>query len=140
MNEHLEVAKTIYTKQEFDILTGVHVVETTPIAQATGLPQVLQLLSDDININKLEMLLENADDLLELLENKADSTPSVVTDSNLVIPEEMLKYTDIKSKSIRISEGILKEFDKFSEKNKLYSKTALYNFALKEFIEKYSNE
>lgn len=132
MKEHLETAKEIYSKHELDVLTTPYIPNNT-LKETDNLYKITKLLSDKANLDNLNKLIKNADNLLNLLNDKDSKNIKL-----LIIPEEMLKYDDIKSKSIRISEGILKEFDDFCNKNKLYSKTALYNYALKEFIEKYN--
>lgn len=86
-------------------------------------------------IEKLKNLLENAEDLLALL-NK-EKTYDMHNINILSVPEELLKLNDVKLATIRISEKIEKDFNKLVAKNKLYSKTSLINLALLEFIEKY---
>lgn len=86
-------------------------------------------------IEKLKNLLENAEDLLALL-NK-EKTYDMHSINILSVPEELLKLNDVKLATIRISEKIEKDFNKLVAKNKLYSKTSLINLALLEFIEKY---
>ena len=49
------------------------------------------------------------------------------------LPKSNTKHT-----TMRINEIILDEFNKFSDKNKQYSKIDLVSQALKEFIEKYN--
>lgn len=85
------------------------------------------------DIIKLKKLLENADDLITLL-NKNENLYEF---NILQVPDELLKLKDIKISSVRISEKIEREFNELVAKNKLYSKTALLNMALLEFIEKY---
>lgn len=89
------------------------------------------------DIEKLKSLLENADDLLELL-NK-----NVVCDTDdiniLYVPDEFLKLEDVKVSSVRLSKKIEEQFNELVTKQKRYSKTSLLNLALMEFIEKYKS-
>lgn len=87
------------------------------------------------DIEKLKSLLENADDLLELL-NK-----NVVCDTDniniLYVPDEFLKLEDVKVSTVRLSKKIEEQFNEFVAREKRYSKTSLLNLALVEFIERY---
>lgn len=85
------------------------------------------------DIIKLKSLLENADDLLSLLNVKQEIEELHV----LEVPEELLKLYDVKISSLRISKAIEDRFNKFVDKNKKYSKTSLINMALVEFLDKY---
>lgn len=85
------------------------------------------------DIIKLKSLLENADNLLSLLNTKQEIEELHV----LEVPEELLKLYDVKISSLRISKAIEDRFNKFVDKNKKYSKTSLINMALVEFLDKY---
>lgn len=93
----------------------------------------LLFIPTENDIIKLKKLLENTDDLIALL-NKEEKIEEI---NILQVPEELLKLKDIKISSVRISENIEKQFNDLVAKNKLYSKTALMNMALLEFIDKY---
>lgn len=93
----------------------------------------LVFIPTENDIIKLKKLLENTDDLIALL-NKEEKNEEI---NILQVPEELLKLKDIKISSVRISENIEKQFNDLVAKNKLYSKTALMNMALLEFIDKY---
>lgn len=93
----------------------------------------LVFIPTENDIIKLKKLLENTDDLIALL-NKEEKIEEI---NILQVPEELLKLKDIKISSVRISENIEKQFNDLVAKNKLYSKTALMNMALLEFIDKY---
>lgn len=93
----------------------------------------LVFIPTENDIIKLKKLLENTDDLIALL-NKDKKIEEI---NILQVPEELLKLKDIKISSVRISENIEKQFNDLVAKNKLYSKTALMNMALLEFVDKY---
>lgn len=93
----------------------------------------LVFIPTENDIIKLKKLLENTDDLIALL-----SKEEKIEEINILqVPEKLLKLKDIKISSVRISENIEKQFNDLVAKNKLYSKTALLNMALLEFINKY---
>lgn len=131
LKEHLEIAKDIYTELEISILEGKEKME---ISVKKEVPQqVVEVFSIE-KIKALENLINHSDDLIALL-NKSD-LPNI--SNHLIIPNDLLQISDIKVKSIRISEKIEGDFNKFCDEFKQYSKTSLLNFALIEFMEKYS--
>ncbi len=86
---------------------------------------------------KLKNLLDNADDLLALLNGNHSLTDDMHEINVLEVPDELLKMYDVKISSLRLSKAIEDRFNKFVEKNKKYSKTSLINMALVEFLDKY---
>ena len=88
------------------------------------------------SVKALENLINHSDELLALL-NKKD-LPDIT--NHLIIPNDLLQISDIKVKSIRISEKIEADFNDFCDEFKQYSKTSLLNFALVEFMEKYKEQ
>lgn len=86
---------------------------------------------------KLKNLLDNADDLLSLLNGNYNISDEMHEINVLEVPDELLKMYDVKISSLRISKAIENRFNKFVEKNKKYSKTSLVNMALVEFLDKY---
>lgn len=79
--------------------------------------------------NKFLYLLDNIDELLKIGKRLED---------DLVIPKELLDMPSI-VKSMRVAKEISDEFDDFCSRHKNYSKIQILNFALKDFMEKYSN-
>ena len=106
--------------------------ETTFVIEEKEQNQIA-FIPTEKDIIKLKSLLENADDLLNLLNTKQEIEELHV----LEVPEELLKLYDVKISSLRISKAIEDRFNKFVDKNKKYSKTSLINMALVEFLDKY---
>ena len=106
--------------------------ETTLVTEEKEQNQIA-FIPTEKDIIKLKSLLENADDLLNLLNTKQEIEELHV----LEVPEELLKLYDVKISSLRISKAIEDRFNKFVDKNKKYSKTSLINMALVEFLDKY---
>ena len=106
--------------------------ETTLVIEEKEKNQIA-FIPTEKDIIKLKSLLENADDLLNLLNTKQEIEELHV----LEVPEELLKLYDVKISSLRISKAIEDRFNKFVDKNKKYSKTSLINMALVEFLDKY---
>lgn len=106
--------------------------ETTLVIEEKEQNQIA-FIPTEKDIIKLKSLLENADDLLSLLNTKQEIEELNV----LEVPEELLKLYDVKISSLRISKAIEDRFNKFVDKNKKYSKTSLINMALVEFLDKY---
>ncbi|MGL5644690.1 hypothetical protein [Cetobacterium sp.] len=106
--------------------------ETTLVIEEKEQNQIA-FIPTEKDIIKLKSLLENADDLLNLLNTKQEIEELHV----LEVPEELLKLYDVKISSLRISKAIEDRFNKFVDKNKKYSKTSLINMALIEFLDKY---
>lgn len=106
--------------------------ETTLVIEEKEQSQITFIPTEN-DIIKLKSLLENADDLLSLLNTKQEIEELHV----LEVPEELLKLYDVKISSLRISKAIEDRFNKFVDKNKKYSKTSLINMALVEFLDKY---
>lgn len=106
--------------------------ETTLVIEEKEQNQIT-FIPTEKDIIKLKSLLENADDLLSLLNTKQEIEELHV----LEVPEELLKLYDVKISSLRISKAIEDRFNKFVDKNKKYSKTSLINMALVEFLDKY---
>lgn len=106
--------------------------ETTLVIEEKEQNQIAFIPTEN-DIIKLKSLLENADDLLSLLNTKQEIEELHV----LEVPEELLKLYDVKISSLRISKAIEDRFNKFVDKNKKYSKTSLINMALVEFLDKY---
>lgn len=106
--------------------------ETTLVIEEKEQNQIAFIPTEN-DIIKLKSLLENADDLLSLLNAKQEIEELHV----LEVPEELLKLYDVKISSLRISKAIEDRFNKFVDKNKKYSKTSLINMALVEFLDKY---
>ena len=130
LKEHLQVAKGIYTELEFSILEGKEKME---ISVKKEVPQqVVEIFSIE-KMRALENLITHSDELLALLNKKSSQDIA----NHLIIPNDLLQIIDIKVKSIRISEKIEGDFNKFCDEFKQYSKTSLLNFALVEFMEKY---
>lgn len=106
------------------------------VQQERGIEEV-NFIPTQKDIEKLKSLLENADDLLGLL-NK-----NVVCDTDniniLYVPDEFLKLEDVKVSTVRLSKKIEEQFNELVAKEKRYSKTSLLNLALVEFIEKYKS-
>ena len=106
--------------------------ETTLVIEEKEQNQIAFIPTEN-DIIKLKSLLENADDLLNLLNTKQEIEELYV----LEVPEELLKLYDVKISSLRISKAIEDRFNKFVDKHKKYSKTSLINMALVEFLDKY---
>ncbi len=131
LKEHLEIAKDIYTELELFILEGKDKMEIS-IKKEVPQQQVVEVFSIE-KIKALENLINHSDDLIALL-NRSDLLNIT---NHLIIPNDLLQISDIKVKSIRISEKIENDFNDFCDEFKQYSKTSLLNFALVEFMEKY---
>lgn len=106
------------------------------VQQERGIEEV-NFIPTQKDIEKLKNLLENADDLLGLL-NK--NTVCDTDDINvLYVPDEFLRLEDVKVSTVRLSKKIEEQFNKLVAREKRYSKTSLLNLALVEFIEKYKS-
>lgn len=77
--------------------------------------------------DKLLLLLNNLDNILEVTQEKAN---------RLIVPQEVLDKKPVPA-SIRISREILDEFYDLCRNFKNYTKTELLNYALYEFIKRY---
>ncbi len=60
-------------------------------------------------------------------------------ENDLLIPNEILLMSSF-STSLRISREVLDKFNKFCNEHKNYSKIQILNFALLEFVNKYTKE
>ena len=130
LKEHLKVAKDIYTEFEISILEGKEKMEISVKEEVPK--QIVEVFSIE-KIKALENLINHSDELLALLNKKNSQNIT----NHLIIPNDLLQISDIKVKSIRISEKVESDFNKFCDEFKQYSKTSLLNFALIEFMEKY---
>ena len=124
LKEHLQVAKGIYTELELSILEGKEKME---ISVKKEVPQQVAEVFSIEKIKALENLINHSDELLALLNNKNSQDIT----NHLIIPNYLLQISDIKVKSIRISEKIEGDFNKFCNEFKQYSKTSLLNFAFR---------
>lgn len=86
-------------------------------------------------LEKLKRILASADDLLSLLEPTDVEMAEEI--HILDVPQEFLKMGDLEYKSLRVSKKVEKMLDELAQDNKQFTKTALVNFALYEFCQKY---
>ena len=92
-------------------------------------------------INKIDLemqqniidIMQDAEILKQMIEQYKSNTTVLHQKLIIDLPKSNTKHT-----TMRINEIILDEFNKFSDKNKQYSKIDLVSQALKEFIEKYN--
>lgn len=78
-------------------------------------------------------IMQDAEILKQMIEQYKSNTTVLHQKLIIDLPKSNTKHT-----TMRINEIILDEFNKFSDKNKQYSKIDLVSQALKEFIEKYN--
>ena len=76
---------------------------------------------------KLILLLQNMDSILEVTQEKAN---------RLIVPQEVLEMKCVPA-TLRLSRELLDEFNSLCKNFKNYSKAELTNFALYEFIKRY---
>lgn len=105
-----------------DDLKGLSARETLSMLILNA-PELLMTLQKNKHLDKINDFIEKNENL-EKIENI------------LVVPDEVLNLKDNVAKSVRISRSIEDEFDKVVAQTP-YTKSALLNFALKEFVEKY---
>lgn len=155
--EWLQENYKAFTKKELKILK-FEILETTTEQQETTEkiePEILEATND---------LQENTDDLQETtnktslviserLQNEElgkkflyflDNIDEFISigrkaENNLLIPNEILLMSSF-STSLRISREVLDKFNKFCNEHKNYSKIQILNFALLEFVNKYTKE
>ena len=132
LKEHLEIAKEIYSQNELDILEGKVALE--PVKKEFYAPS-MEIFPPE-KMKALEDLINHSGELLSLLNNKSKGQTEEII-NHLLIPDNFLQISDIKVKSIRISEDVDKKFNEFCKEFKQYSKTSILNYALIEFMEKY---
>lgn len=135
LKEHLEIAKEMYSDLELGVLEGKLEQSLEVVKKEFHAPS-MEIFTPE-KMKALENLINNSDELLKLLNNKSTNSNSQEVINHLLIPNELLQINDIKVKSIRLSEQVEKDFNKFCDEFKQYSKTSLLNFALIEFMEKY---
>lgn len=87
-------------------------------------PKLLSMISQAQHVEKINKFINEKDNLIKL-------------DDVLVVPEEILKATDKRNRTLRLSEKLEKEFDEVVAQYGMYSKTDLLNLAVKDFIIKY---
>lgn len=155
--EWLQENYKAFTKKELKILK-FEILETTTEQQETTEkiePEILEATND---------LQENTDDLQETtnktslviserLQNEElgkkflyflDNIDEFISigrkaENDLLIPNEILLMSSF-STSLRISREVLDKFNKFCNEHKNYSKIQILNFALLEFVNKYTKE
>ena len=140
LKAHIDENRAYYNQEEYKILSGEMVEEGQEVAQilkAENLHNLPSILDDKANLKALELLLKNSSKIIQLIE-KTDLESNTI--DHLNIPKGFLTEEEIKVKSFRIAKSIDLAFDSFCDTNKEYNKTELFNFALKEFIEKYQNK
>lgn len=140
LKAHIEENKAYYSLEEYKILSGEMVEEgqeVPTLLKAENSHNLTNILDDKANLKALELLLKNSSKIIQLIE-KADLESNTI--DHLNIPKGFLTEEEIKVKSFRIAKSIDFAFDSFCDTNKEYNKTELFNFALKEFIEKYQNK
>ena len=76
-----------------------------------------------------DYILGNFNILKEIIEKYKSTTEATTTTTD--------KHLSPKPKSIRINEFVYKDWQKFCDENKIYSKQELISMALKEYMEKY---
>lgn len=146
--EEKEILKDFYSSQKSEVTNVLQdITENTNVVEEEN-TEVLQKITDEENQdyknttpaiaerfknkdleNKFLYLLDNIDELLKIGKRLED---------DLVIPKELLDLPSI-VKSMRVAKEISDEFDDFCSRHKNYSKIQILNFALKDFMEKYSN-
>lgn len=87
-------------------------------------PKLLSMVGQVENVEKINKFINEKDNLIKL-------------DDVLVVPDEILKATDKRNRTLRLSEKLEKEFDEVVAQYGIYSKTDLLNLAIKDFVEKY---
>lgn len=95
----------------------------------------------DVNkMNVLNYLEDNFNILTEFLEKYKSTTTSTTetTTQSIVINLVDDKHLSPKPKSIRINEFVYRDWQKFCEDNKYYSKQDLISMALKEYMKNHS--
>lgn len=86
-----------------------------------------------------DYILGNFNILKEIIEKYKSTTEATTTTTtnNIIINLVDDKHLSPKPKSIRINEFVYKDWQKFCDENKIYSKQELISMALKEYMEKY---
>lgn len=122
-NLEVEIVKTTNEQQE----TTSENIETT--LNETNLIISERLKNEELG-KKFLYFLDNIDEFISI-GRKAEN--------DLLIPNEILLMSSF-STSLRISREVLDKFNKFCNEHKNYSKIQIINFALLEFINKYTKE
>lgn len=117
--------------------------ETTTISTTNNNLDVVPnntLVVDENKMSILNYLEENFSVLNEFVEKYKSTTEAttISTIERIVIKLVDDKHLSPKPKSIRINEFVYRDWQKFCEDNKYYSKQELISMALKEYMENHS--
>lgn len=137
LNKHLEIGKDFYTVEELNLLNNV---ESRLVEIKKGV-KVPKAITDEREAEAFDRILAHSEEIIEMaLKIKNGEIPDSYKiqskNKKLEIPDEFLEL-DIKLRSFRISKETDKRFTEYCEKHKLYSKTAIFNFALEELMKNY---
>jgi hypothetical protein len=130
--ETYKILSEVKNKKDIKTETEKHeiILPAHPFFKAVNSPEKLSALND---------LLTHSEDLIKLLQDKSKGH-TMDSHDILHISGEVLKLKDIKIKSMRISETLLKKFDALANEHPNYTKTNLINAAISEFVEKYGEK
>lgn len=133
LKDHLDKAINFYTDYEFNLLmcnNSNNINEVVKIEKELYPSNEIFKLND---IEALKELINYKNDILNLIKNKKINEAK----DSLIISDKIKNTRDYKITSIRISPELEKEFNKFCNEYKAYSKTQLFNQAIEELIKKY---
>lgn len=139
-NEWLQENYKGFTKKELEILKFKTTEEmqkntkedTEKIQETTN--QTTLVISEKLKNEELGKkflyFLDNIDEFIRIGEK---------AQNDLMIPREIMEMKSSPT-SVRISKEVLEKFNRFCDEHKNYSKMQLMNFALSEFVDRYTKE
>ena len=132
LEEHINIAKELYTKEELNILLTK---EKNNITQFIKKDVEIYPGNEIINFEELKALKElisHKNELLDLIKTNNKSIKN-----HLIISDNVSELKDNRITSVRISQELEREFNDICRNYKSLSKTIILNQAIYEFIEKY---
>lgn len=120
-----------FTKKELEILKFKNTKEAT-IEPQENTNQTALVISEKLKNEELGKkflyFLDNIDEFIRIGEK---------AQNDLMIPKEIMEMKSFPT-SVRISKEVLEKFNRFCDEHKNYSKMQLMNFALSEFVDRYT--
>ena len=104
--------------------------------------EILKLLKNDITRKNLIELVNNYNKIEKIIddyEKKCEQKYERVIEENLLLKLELEKDKFVRT-TIKIHEDILKEFNKYCNRNKNINKQNLYSIAIRKFLDSENNK
>lgn len=134
MKEWIEKVSKELTEEEKMLLSFTNIQAPMVLKEPVGLPmKVITKVEDH------EKQLEAYNERLEALEAiiNGNTQITLATPTNVLIVDDKILKSKAITRSIRVCPEIIDEFNQLAEEHRNFSKTNLFNQALKEFVLKY---